>query len=316
MDRPVSAKMAIRPFVSCLACIESHHAHPANRRRCVSSFHPRLSVARARCCASCPQTESDREPQRTPSRRKHCLRKADDVPGPGCGRPITRPAPACRTHGPRYSAAICAGVDVPSRRPDRPAPGRYRRASSWPPPFPAPSSACRPLPSREWASGGNRPKLTFIGWNERGAPASSAAMWPPVIWPMRAPSAVVAGSGSSVSPRASATAKRPAMRPMAALSTYPSQPVIWPAKRKLGPCLQAERRVEETRRCRDRCCGAAHRDARIPRSQGRESCGTPGPARNRSASSGSRPCCRACRTRCPDEAGRWRKPSRWGRAGW
>ena len=29
--------------------------------------------------------------------------------------------------------------------------------------------------------GGNRPKLTFIGWNERG-PASIDSMWPPVMW--------------------------------------------------------------------------------------------------------------------------------------
>ena len=44
--------------------------------------------------------------------------------------------------------------------------------------------------------GGNRPKLTFIGWNERG-PASIASIWPPVMWLSSAPSAVVGGGGVS-----------------------------------------------------------------------------------------------------------------------
>src|SRR5207253_889598 len=48
-------------------------------------------------------------------------------------------------------------------------------------------------------SGGNRPKLTFIGWNERG-PASMVSRCPPVIWPSRAPSAVV-GGGGGIEPR-------------------------------------------------------------------------------------------------------------------
>ena len=55
------------------------------------------------------------------------------------------------------------------------------------------------------ASGGNRPKLMFIGWNERG-PASMVSMWPPVMWPSSEPSAVVAGGGASDCPRASAAA--------------------------------------------------------------------------------------------------------------
>ena len=42
--------------------------------------------------------------------------------------------------------------------------------------------------------GGNRPKLTFIGWKERG-PASIASIWPPVMWLMSAPITVVVGGG-------------------------------------------------------------------------------------------------------------------------
>ena len=59
------------------------------------------------------------------------------------------------------------------------------------------------------SSGGNSPKFTFIGWNERGvfaSAASFAARWPPVMWPISAPSAVVGGRGASAPPSASATA--------------------------------------------------------------------------------------------------------------
>ena len=35
---------------------------------------------------------------------------------------------------------------------------------------------------RTTSIGGNRPKLTFIGWNERLPGSSSASMWPPVMW--------------------------------------------------------------------------------------------------------------------------------------
>ena len=48
--------------------------------------------------------------------------------------------------------------------------------------------------------GGNRPKLTFIGWNERG-PASIASRWPPVMWLRSAPIAVV-GGGAKIERRA------------------------------------------------------------------------------------------------------------------
>jgi len=77
----------------------------------------------------------------------------------------------------------------------------------------------RPFAACEGASStGNRPKLTFMGWKERLAPAS-AQRWPPVMWARSAPKAVVAGGGSQRVPLACAAAARPASRPMAALST-------------------------------------------------------------------------------------------------
>src|SRR6185503_3646109 len=68
------------------------------------------------------------------------------------------------------------------------------------------------------ASGGNSPKLTFIGWNE-GGPASIVSMCPPVMWPSSAPCAVVGGGSAIGSPSRSAAAKRPASKPIAADST-------------------------------------------------------------------------------------------------
>jgi hypothetical protein len=68
------------------------------------------------------------------------------------------------------------------------------------------------------STGGNSPKFTFIGWNERPTP-SVASMWPPVMWLMSAPWAVVGGGGPMSAPRISAAAIRPAMSPRAALST-------------------------------------------------------------------------------------------------
>ena len=56
----------------------------------------------------------------------------------------------------------------------------------------AQARAIRLLRLVDLASGGNNPKLMFIGWNERG-PASMVSMWPPVMWPSSAPSAVVCG---------------------------------------------------------------------------------------------------------------------------
>src|SRR5688572_8495054 len=68
-------------------------------------------------------------------------------------------------------------------------------------------------------TGGNSPKLTFMGWKLRGPGSPSAARWPPVMCSMSAPIAVVGAGASSVSPRAFAAAMRPAISPMAALST-------------------------------------------------------------------------------------------------
>src|SRR3990170_5449387 len=69
------------------------------------------------------------------------------------------------------------------------------------------------------ATGGNSPKLIFIGWKLRTLPFPSALTWPPVVWLSKAPSAVVAGGGDALSPSRSEAAKRPAINPMAADST-------------------------------------------------------------------------------------------------
>ena len=137
----------------------------------------------------------------------------------------------------RYSAAAAWGT-VPAIQDERSARARSVRAWRLSIAFSGPRRRLRgslPVSLRGIAaSGGNSPKLTFIGWNERGlvgaftnssavsSPGSSGAssrMWPPVMWAISAPSAVVCGSGSSARPSASATAKRPAIRPIAALST-------------------------------------------------------------------------------------------------
>ena len=54
---------------------------------------------------------------------------------------------------------------------------------------------------------------------ERAGPASIVSIWPPVMCASSAPCAVVGGGGTSVSPRRSAAAKRPASSPIAADST-------------------------------------------------------------------------------------------------
>lgn len=62
-----------------------------------------------------------------------------------------------------------------------------------------------------FSGGGKRPKFTFIGWK-----VSDSA--PPVTWFSNAPRAVVCGGGSKDCPSASLAARRPAMRPIDALS--------------------------------------------------------------------------------------------------
>lgn len=58
------------------------------------------------------------------------------------------------------------------------------------------------------------------------------------MWFNKAPKAVVAGGGEISSLLISAAANLPASRPHAALSTYPSTPVICPAKRMFGRFLR------------------------------------------------------------------------------
>src|SRR5262249_25513153 len=62
-----------------------------------------------------------------------------------------------------------------------------------------------PVASRDGPSmGGNRPKFTFMGWNERGPTSLSTDRWPPVIWARSAPNAVVGGGGLQSRPSRSA----------------------------------------------------------------------------------------------------------------
>src|SRR6202040_1148013 len=68
------------------------------------------------------------------------------------------------------------------------------------------------------ASGGNRPKLMFIGWKAR-APGSRSSIWPPGGGASSGPKAGVGGGGNSPRPRASAAPERPAIKPMLADST-------------------------------------------------------------------------------------------------
>src|SRR5262249_6661485 len=72
------------------------------------------------------------------------------------------------------------------------------------------------------ASGGKRPKLTFIGWDERGLAGSApqtASTWPPGILASHAPCALGGGGGVRERPSRPAAAKRPVMSPTAADST-------------------------------------------------------------------------------------------------
>ena len=87
---------------------------------------------------------------------------------------------------PFHRAKSCSARAESARLRARPRSGPDKR-------FPASSN-------RGSAIGGNRPKLTFIGWNERG-PASIDSIWPPVMWLRSAPIAVVGGGGSSAQPQ-------------------------------------------------------------------------------------------------------------------
>src|SRR5262249_31793235 len=145
---------------------------------------------------------------------------------------------ARQAHRP-YSAAAARSSPLIQRA--RSASARRASARFFSSVFSLPRSRCPPSPLSAWASGGKRPKLTFIGWYERavaGVAPEAVSMWPPVICASKAPCAVVGGGGVSNRPSRSAAAKRPAMRPMAAHSTYPPQPLIWPAKRSRGSTLR------------------------------------------------------------------------------
>src|ERR1700723_1109391 len=73
-------------------------------------------------------------------------------------------------------------------------------------------SACGP------SIGGNRPKFTFIGWNE-GGPGAVVSILPPGVWVMGAPRAVVPGASRAAALLRWPAGSRPAIRPTAALST-------------------------------------------------------------------------------------------------
>src|SRR5258708_7299612 len=88
--------------------------------------------------------------------------------------------------------------------------------------FSVPRRRAPPSPLSAWASGGKRPKLTFMGWYARVSADCAPdvlSMCPPVICASKAPCAVVAGGGVRHRPNRSAAAKRPARSPMAADST-------------------------------------------------------------------------------------------------
>ena len=72
-----------------------------------------------------------------------------------------------------------AGGPAPPIAPGPPAPARERALAGEP--ALGPGQAFPASSARGVAIGGNKPKLTFIGWNERG-PASIDSIWPPVIW--------------------------------------------------------------------------------------------------------------------------------------
>src|SRR5262249_16406033 len=119
-----------------------------------------------------------------------------------------------------YSAAAASSPPVIQR--SRSASARRVSARFFARAFSVPRKRCPPSRLIACASGGKRPKLTFIGWYERG-PAGSApetvSTWPPVICASNAPCAVVGGGGVREWPSRSAAAKRPAMRPTGADST-------------------------------------------------------------------------------------------------
>jgi sulfur dioxygenase len=156
------------------------------------------------------------------------------------------------------------------------------------------------------SSSGNRPKLMFIGWNERLPGSSSVTIWPPVMWPSSAPSAVVAG-GSDCFALALRSGEAAGQQADAGAFDITLAAGDLAGEAQARPRLQRQRTVEQRRRVD---VGVAVQAAEA----GEFGILQPGiirkipPARRISASSGSRPCCRACRAHCPGAAGRRHRP--------
>src|SRR5579863_1927927 len=144
-----------------------------------------------------------------------------ELSGPGRAGVRRRDAWRAQTMAGRTFAEACEALWAPGALSIHSAKSRAARVESrrfLARPRSGPRSFFPSASMRGSSIGGNRPKLTFIGWNERG-PASIDSMWPPVMWLSRAPMAVVGGGAGNANPSRSAAAKRPAIRPMAALST-------------------------------------------------------------------------------------------------
>ena len=73
------------------------------------------------------------------------------------------------------------------------------------------------LPRKVPSIGETSQKLTFIGWKV-------VASAPPVMWPSRAPIAVVDGGAAGARPNRSAAANRPVISPTAAFRHSPRSP--------------------------------------------------------------------------------------------
>ena len=82
------------------------------------------------------------------------------------------------------------------------------------------------FPFTRWSRGGMMPKLIFMGWNivTEGLDTYSP----------RAPMAVSRGKSTGGLPVRRRAVSTPTRKPEAADSTYPSTPVIWPAKESRG----------------------------------------------------------------------------------
>ena len=139
------------------------------------------------------------------------------------------------------------------------------------------------------ASGGNRPKFTFIGWNEDG-PASMVSIWPPVICASSAPCAVVGGGGAIVSPRRSAAAKRAGEQADGGgfHIALAAGDLAGEAPARIG--LQPQRLVEQLGRIEEGVAMQAAEPREFRVLQAGNGCGRCAPARRVSAWSGSRPC--------------------------